>query len=125
MIFRIDPYKGKVASFDSQQSFFLHLAQLIGHGAAVYAQIVRQLLPIKRDIKLPAALPNRLEGKIAEQSSPNGFRTGVKDASGEIQVFLRRDCQQILNQLIVKAAGIRADIQDSVCVQKQYFRGFR
>ena len=39
-----------------QQAVRLHLAQLIGHGAAVYSKIVRKLLAVKRDREMCASM---------------------------------------------------------------------
>ena len=103
----------------AQNTFPLHLAQFIGHGAAVNAQIVGKLLPVEGDRKAVAAAAFGLLRKIGEQPAPNGFGRGVQTAAGKSEVFLGRDLQEVLNQFVVVGAGALTGGDQLPCVQEQ------
>ena len=100
----------------------LHLAQLVGHGAAVHAQVIRQLLPVEGDIKFPAAVLGRLKGQVAEQPAPDALGTGVHDAPGQVQAFPGGDGEHIADQPVMEAAGVGADGEHAIGIQKQHLR---
>ena len=54
----------EMTSIHLDQPFPLHFPQLRGHGGPVHPQVIRQLLPVKGDVKLPAALFDCLPGQI-------------------------------------------------------------
>ena len=92
-------FYGRSSSFTSkvnldrvgaQQPLPGHVPQLVGQGAAVHLQVVRQLLPGKGDGKLPGAVSRRLEGEIRKHPAPDGLGGGVEDPPGEPQVFSPR-----------------------------------
>ena len=87
-LFRMDIQKAKMAALYLQQPLPLHFAQFIGKSAAVYAQIICQLLAVERNIKFPTALLQRLIGKIGQQPPPNGLGTGMEDPAGKVQILL-------------------------------------
>ena len=68
------------------------------HGAAVYAEIVRQLLPVEGNIEIVPAAAHGLIGEIGQQPSPDGLGRGVEDAAGQAEIFLRGDDQQIADE---------------------------
>lgn len=100
----------------------LHLAQLVGHSAAVNAQVIRQLLTVEGDIECPAAVLCCLKGQIAEQPAPDALGAGVQDAPGQAQAFPGGDGEHIADQPVMEAAGVGADGEHALGVQKQYRR---
>ena len=85
-----------------QQAFLLHFPQFIRQCTPIHAQIVRQLLAAKWDLKITASMLGGLKGKIGQQPSSDGFGTGMENTAGQAKVLLQRNGQQIPNQLIVK-----------------------
>ena len=67
------------------------LAQLCGHGAPFYPEIIRQLLPGERDGKIVAPFQCCLIGKIGHQFFPGGLTGGIFDLLIQIHIFLRYD----------------------------------
>ena len=78
----LNSQKNKLVSICSDQALPLHFAQFIGQGAAVYIEVIGQLLAVEGDGKAAAAAANRLIGEIGEQTAPDGFGRGVKDFPG-------------------------------------------
>lgn len=64
------------------QSLSLHFPQFIGHCAAVYAQVIGQLLAVERDHEVAALLAAGLEGQVGHQAAADGFGGGVEYAPG-------------------------------------------
>jgi len=100
----------------------LHLAQLVGHGAAVHAKVIRQLLAVEGDIERPAAVLGCLKGQVAEQPTPDALGAGVHDAPGQVQAFSGGNGEHIADQLVMEAAGVGADSEHALGVQKQHLR---
>ena len=103
-----------------QQPLALHPRQLAAHGAAVHAQIVGQLLAVVGNVK--AVLSGALDalGKVRHEPGADALRRCVQDALRELQVFGRAHGQQVLNELGVKRAGVRARREHLADVQKQH-----
>ena len=112
-------------AFCGKQSLFLHFAQFVGEGTAVYTQIICQLLAAERDVEFSAAVFHGLIGKIGQQPATDGFGRGVENASGEIQIFSGGNRQQIADDFSVMTAVVRAYLQDPCYIQKPYFCLFR
>lgn len=70
-----------------KQSVALHFSQFIGQGAAIYAEIIRQLLTVKGDREVRALGLRSLDGEVGYQASADGFGGGMENPSGKIQVF--------------------------------------
>ena len=66
----------------------LHEGQLVGKRAALYAEIIRQLLTVKGDREVRALGLRSLAGEVGYQASADGFGGGMENPSGKIQVFL-------------------------------------
>ncbi len=78
-----------MAAVYPQQAVSLHLAQFMGHGAAVHIEIIRQMLAVKRNLKIIPSVLCRLKREIGQQAAPDGFGAGMKDPAGQMQVFPR------------------------------------
>lgn len=104
----------------AQQPLALHPRQLAAHGAAVHAQIVGQLLAVVGDVK--AVLPGAFHalGKVRHEPGANALRRRVQDALRELQILGRAHGQQVLDELGVKRAGVRAGREHLADVQKQH-----
>ena len=76
--------KHKMILFHRQKSFLLHFTQFSGKGAAVYAEVVGQLLAVEGDGKVPALVSGSLEGQVGEQAPPYGFGGGVENTAGQV-----------------------------------------
>ena len=102
-----------MASVSLQQTLLLHLAQLVGKGTAVYAQVVCQLLAAEGDIKFPAAVFHGLIGKIGQQPAADGFGRGMENAAGKIQVFSGGNGKQIVDDLIIEGTECFFNCQEA------------
>lgn len=98
----------------------LHLAQLVRHGAAVNAQVIRQLLAVEGDIERPAAVLGRLKRQVAEQPTPDALGAGVHDAPGQAQAFSGGNGEHIADQPVMEATGVGADGEHAIGAQKQH-----
>ena len=96
-----------------ENAVFLHLGKLTAHGAPVYAQIVRQLLPVIGNRKRPASGTFAAIRKIGQQSATNRLGTGMEDSAGELEVLFGADGEQIAEQLDVKRTRIGTGIPDA------------
>ena len=67
------------------------LAQLCGHGAPFYPEIIRQLLTVEGDSEVIGTLHLCLIGKIGHQFFPGGLTGGIFDLLIQIHIFLRYD----------------------------------
>ena len=65
-----------------QKPLPLHFAELIGQGTAVYSQIIRQLLPVERDVEHIHPRMHGFGGKLEQKALPNGVRGDVADFLG-------------------------------------------
>lgn len=106
-----------------QQALLPHLAQLVGHGAAVHVEVAGQLLAVEGDGEAPAPAAGRLVGQIGQQPPPDGLGGGVKDLPGQLQIFPGREGKQIADQPGVAGARLGADRKDAVHPQEQDLRG--
>lgn len=62
----------------------LHEGQLVGKRAALYAEIIRQLLAVVGDIKGIAAGALDTLRKVGQQPLSNGLGAGVQHPAGEL-----------------------------------------
>ena len=67
-----------------QKPLLLHFAQLSGKGAAVYAEVVGQLLAVKGDSKIMALVSGRLEGKVGKKTPADGFGGCMENPAGQV-----------------------------------------
>ena len=58
------------------------LAEFRGHGASFYSQIIRQLLPVERDVEHIHPRMHGFGGKLEQKALPNGVRGDVADFLG-------------------------------------------
>ena len=71
------------------QTIFFHLRQFLGHIRPFQIQIIRQLLAVKGNIKLPAVLLKGDRTQICQDSPAGAFWRGVKAPAGQGQVFVQ------------------------------------
>ena len=90
---------------ESEQSLVAHPAQLPGHGASVHRQIIRQLLPVKRDTEFRASAFFRFHRQIRQQLVPGIFLRHVLYFVREHQIFLRQYGEQIMDEPGMKFTG--------------------
>ena len=76
-----DP-QNKVIFVKVQQSFFFQLAKLQRQSAALHREIIRKLLPGKRNIKFVSSKPLRLSGKIRQELRARGALADLRDLLG-------------------------------------------
>ena len=106
-------FQKKPVLFIGNDSLFLHFGKFVAHGAAVYSQIIRQLLAVIGDLKgVVSGLFGAL-GKIRHEPSPDGLGTGVQNSLGQLQAFVGTDGQQIPGQPCVEGTGIGTGGEDS------------
>lgn len=72
-----------------QYSFVPERAELSGHRAAVNAQIVGELLAVKRDIEFIFSAFRRLRGQIGKQLFARRALAHVAELRVEIKIFAR------------------------------------
>lgn len=70
------------------------MTQFPGHGASVHRQIIRQLLPVKRDTEFRASAFFRFHRQIRQQLVPGIFLRHVLYFVREHQIFLRQYGEQ-------------------------------
>lgn len=68
---------------DGQKPFFLHFAQLIGQGAAVYFQIIGQLLAVEWNGDFQASFSGGLVREIRNHSGADGLWGSMENAPGK------------------------------------------
>ena len=102
-----------------QKPLPLHFAELIGQGTAVYSQIIRQLLAVKRN-REPCLLALGCPiGQKGQQSSPDRLGRRMKDPPGQVQVLPGGNPQQVFDQTRMIPASIRTGMQYPLNFQKQ------
>ena len=90
----------------------------MAHGAAVYSQIIRQLLAVIGDVEdVVSGLFGALR-KIRHEPSPDGLGACVQNPLGQLQAFMGADRQQVPGQPRVEGTGIGAGGEDSPHVHK-------
>ena len=80
------------------QSILFHFCQLTGQGAAVNAEVFRQLYPSQRDLKVAGVLYLRLDGKICQEPFPDGSLRHYLYLPHQIPVFIGNDLHHVFNQ---------------------------
>lgn len=76
------------------------------------------MLPIEGNDKIVGIFFLRDKGKIGDQAAADGFAGSVENASGQMQVFLGRDHQQIVNNGVtaIGNGGIVGEIKEMFCL---------
>lgn len=108
----------------SQDTFLLQQGEFPGKGASVHAEIVGQLLAVEGKVERSAALADGFVGKIGEQLVPKRTAGHVLDLFCQHQVFPGKDCDKILDQTLMKRAGLTAGVEQIADIQKQDFTVF-
>ena len=75
------------AAVDGQQAVTLHGGKRAGQRTAVDAQMVGQLLAVKGQLKLQAALLHGQRGKVGRHPLPEGVGWSVQTAAGQILIL--------------------------------------
>ena len=104
---------------EADQAILLHLAQLVGQGAPVHAQIVRQLLAGIRDRKAVTAVPLCLFGEVQGDTLSDRLGSSLHHAGGEGEVFLGGKANQVADDLMVPGAPLLAGGQQFAKVEEQ------
>ena len=103
-----------------QQSLIPHFSELQRQPAALHAEVIRQLLPGKGDIKLIASPALRLGGKIRHQLGARGALPHMGQLFIQQQVLFRQLPQQVADDPPVVHAGGGADAQNTLYPQKHH-----
>ena len=77
-------FQADAAAVDGQQAVALHGGKRAGQRTAVDAQMVGQLLAVKGQLKLQAALLHGQRGKVGRHPLPDGLGCSVQAAAGQI-----------------------------------------
>ena len=109
----------EVPAFRFEYAFLLQLREFYGHGGAVHAEIVGELLPVEGDVKGERCLPDGFRGKIRQELLPGRAFADVRDLIIEDQQPVRQHADQISNQLLMMVAGGRAARQKALHIQKE------
>ena len=70
----------EVPAIRFEDAFLLQLREFHGHGGAVYAEIVGELLPVKGDVKGKRCLSDGFRGKVREKFLPGRALADVRDS---------------------------------------------
>ena len=105
-----------------QQTVFLKARKLRGHGRALDAQIVCQLLAIEGNVKFQRALPERLGREIGQKLFPCAALAHVGDLIVQLQIFPCQDGHKVPDEQRVLRAGLRADGEDPLDAQEHDLR---
>ena len=106
-------------AFRFEDAFLLQLREFYGHGGAVYAEIVGELLPVEWDVKGKRGLSDGFGGKVRQELLPGRALADVRDLIVEEQQPVRQHTDQISNQLLMMVTGGRAARQKALHIQKE------
>ena len=99
-----------------------HKGQFVGKRAALYAEVIRQLLAIVGDVKAIASAALDAFRKIGEQPLADGLGACVQHPAGELQIFLRAERQQVPHEPHMVRTDPGAGLRQPSDVQQQRLR---
>ena len=73
---------------DGDQTVPLHLSKLLGQGASLQIQVIRQLLTVEGNIKFVGVLLERDCIQIRQNPSPDRLWRGMKASFGQRQILM-------------------------------------
>ena len=98
-------FQYKVVSVKGEDPLIPHPAQLCGHGAPVHGEEVRELLPVKGNIKHRTSGSLGLLRKIGQKLFSRRSSGHMLQLPGEHFVLLRKHSQKIADQPPVELTG--------------------
>ena len=105
--------------FSDQQPFLLQLGKLHRHGGTLHAEKIRQLLPVKGNVKGEGGLADGLGRQVGQQLFPGGPLADMGDLIIEKQDFVCQNADQIADELLVMVAGGGAGGEQPLDVEQQ------
>ena len=78
-----------------EQSVLFHLSELQRQSAALDAEIIRKLLPGKRNVKFVGSEPLRFCGKVGHDLCPRGTLSHMREFFVKPQIFLGKFTEKI------------------------------
>ena len=113
-----------MVSVKGQDPLIPHPAQLCGHGAPVHGEEVRELLPVKGNIKHRTSGSLGLLRKIGQKLFSRRSSGHMLQLPGEHFVLLRTHSQKIADQPPVELTGLRTHGKDPLHIQKKHLARF-
>ena len=109
----------KVIPLGDQQPFLLQLGKLHRHGGTLHAEKIRQLLPVKGNVKGEGGLADGLGRQVGQQLFPGGSLADMGDLIVEKQDFVCQNTNQIADELLVMVAGGGAGGEQPLDIEQQ------
>ena len=110
----------KVFFVKPEQTVSLRSAQFAGQCTAFHAQIIRQLLPVERDVEHIHPRMHGFGGKLEQKALPNGVRGDVADFLGHHQIFGSCRLQKVVQKLQMRLVGQHGFAPQTIWFQKQH-----
>ena len=105
-----------------KDSFAAQLADFSAKATALHLQVICQRLTVVGDIESAAMVLLRLVKQVGQQLFARRAARGDLDFLLEEHVLRGKNSHEIVNELPVKRAGIRAGIQDALTVEEEHLR---
>ena len=102
-----------------EQSVLFHLSELQRQSAALDAEIIRKLLPGKRNVEFVGSEPLRFCGKVGHDLCARGTLSHMREFFAQPQTFSGKLAEEVPDDSAVVRAGGRAHVQNARYIQKQ------